>query len=107
VQNNFSQPVKFGEYLSAGIPVVLEEGTGKMSEMLGKYGIGCIVKLWGKEGQNEFGQEVKKALQWYSENADRARDNARKFVEKEYTWKANVQKEREMYARALQKASKS
>jgi glycosyltransferase involved in cell wall biosynthesis len=106
VQNNFSQPVKFGEYLSAGIPVVLEEGTGKISELLQQNGIGCVVKLWGKENQKEFEGEVRKALDWFETNKTTVRENARKFVDDCYTWKANVQKEREMYANALQKAVK-
>lgn len=105
VQNNFSQPVKFGEYLSAGIPVVLEEGTGKISELLKQNGIGCVVKLWGKEKQNEFEIEVRKALDWFEASNTSVRNNARKFVDECYTWKANVQKEREMYGRALWKVA--
>ncbi len=103
VQNNFSQPVKFGEYLSAGIPVVLEEGTGKISELLKQNGIGCVVKLWGKDNQKEFEGEVRKALDWFETNRTTVRNNARKFVDDCYTWKANVQKEREMYVKALWK----
>ncbi len=105
-QNNFSQPVKFGEYLSAGIPVVLEEGTGDIGALMARYGIGCVVKLTGKQKQIDFDNEVRKALDWLKDNAGQARTNTRKFVDEFYTWQANVPKERSMYMRALNKAGK-
>jgi len=105
-QNNFSQPVKFGEYLAAGVPVVLEQGTGDMAELLKKRGIGCVVKLADKQKQADFDSEVKGALEWLKENSGTVRSNTRKFVEECYTWEANVPVERNMYVKALQKAAK-
>ncbi len=105
-QNNFSQPVKFGEYLAAGVPVVLEEGTGDIATLLNKYGIGCVVKLSDKQKQTDFDNEVRKALEWLRENSNTVRHNTRSFVDECYTWEANVPAERMMYARALQKAGK-
>lgn len=99
--NNFSQPVKFGEYLSAGIPVVLEEGTGDISRILDAYKIGCVVKLTGKVIESDFDKEVEKALDWYQLNKNEVRINTKKCVEDCYTWKANVQKERSSYVQAL------
>lgn len=104
-QNNFSQPVKFGEYLGAGIPVVLEEGTGDMANMLNKNKIGYVVKLW-EQPKQQFDAEVKKALDWLKENSNKVRSNTRAFAEECYTWQANVPKERQMYIRALQKAGR-
>jgi glycosyltransferase involved in cell wall biosynthesis len=97
--------VKFGEYLGAGVPVILEEGTGDMANMLNKHGIGYVVKLW-EQPKQAFDAEVKKALDWLKENNSTVRNNTRMFVEECYTWQANVPKEREMYKRALDKASK-
>jgi hypothetical protein len=106
-QNNFSQPVKFGEYLSAGIPVVLEEGTGNIGAMLNKYQIGYVVKLTDKSRQSDFDAEVKKALDWYQEHKNEVRTNTKNFVDDCYTWKANVQNERNIYIQALQKVMKN
>jgi glycosyltransferase involved in cell wall biosynthesis len=106
VQNTFSQPVKFGEYLSAGIPIVLEEGTGDLAEKLNKNNIGCVIRLSDKTVQQDFDNEVKKALVWYETNKNSARINARNYVEECYTWKANLQNERDMYIHALQQAAK-
>ena len=101
---NTSQPVKFGEYLSAGIPVVLEEGMKGASDILDVNRIGCVVKLSGKVQQADIDKEVKKALDWFEMNKEGMQAKTRKFVEDQYTWKANVQKERKMYIQALAKA---
>ena len=98
--NNFSQPVKFGEYLSAGLPVILEHGTGNIAAMLNQYKIGHVVHLTGKTGA-DFDNEVKKALQWETENKNQVRTNTRTFVEQNYTWNANLAAERDMYLGAL------
>jgi len=101
--NNFSQPVKFGEYLSAGLPVILEEGTGSIAAILAKHKIGCVVKLSGKTNSAEIDTEVKKALDWVSDNKADVRQNTVKFVEDNYTWNANLPIERQMYIEALEK----
>lgn len=102
--NNFSQPVKFGEYLSAGLPVILEEGTGSIATILAEHKIGCVVKLSGKTDKAAFDNEIKKALDWEKQNRADVQANTRKFVENHYTWNANLEKEREMYIRAFDTA---
>ncbi len=101
--NNFSQPVKFGEYLSAGLPVVLEKGTGSIAEILRKYGIGCVVALSGKNSETEIDNEVRSALHWIDTNKTNVRKNTIDFVENHYTWAANLNIERQMYIGALKK----
>ena len=103
--NNFSQPVKFGEYLSAGVPVVLEEGTGNISEMLDTYKIGCVIKLSGKKN-GDFDAETGKALKWYDDHHDKVRSTTTTFVDQYYNWASNVQKERKMYSNALQSSGR-
>lgn len=103
--NNFSQPVKFGEYLSAGVPVILEKGTGNIAETLGKYGIGCVVALSGKNTESAIDDEVRTALDWIDSNKDSVRKNTIDFVENNYTWAANLDVERKMYVGALTKAN--
>jgi hypothetical protein len=104
--NNTSQPVKFGEYLSAGIPVVIEEGTGDLAGMLHQHQIGCVVRLTGQPNQQAIDNEVKNALTWFEQNKNNVRNNARRFVADCYTWKANVPKERTMYIDALNRVNK-
>jgi glycosyltransferase involved in cell wall biosynthesis len=98
--NNMSQPVKFGEYLSAGLPVILQDGPKNVSEILHTYQIGCVIDISGKEDPT-VSNEVRKALDWVDQNKVQSKRNARAFVAQQYTWNANVQKEREMYVSAL------
>ena len=102
--NTFSQPVKFGEYLSAGLPVVVEEGTGDIASMLVRYETGYVVSLTGKQ-QRDFDNEVQNAVEWCRANNSAARKNARRFVNEYYTWDANVAIERKMYLDTLHKVS--
>lgn len=43
--NKVSSPTKFGEYLAAGVPVILTEGIGDYSEMANKMNVGLTMKL--------------------------------------------------------------
>lgn len=42
--NKVSCPLKFAEYLNAGLPVLISEGVGDTEEMINKYNIGTIIK---------------------------------------------------------------
>jgi glycosyltransferase involved in cell wall biosynthesis len=101
IANSFSQPVKLGEYLGAGLPVIVEKGTGDVPEILREFNIGYTVSLSSAQSAEEFHQEVAASLNWYEHHAAEARNNAREFVKQHYTWSANVPKEREMYLAAL------
>lgn len=42
--NRVASPVKFAEYLSCGVPVVLTRGVGDYAELVRKLGIGCVLR---------------------------------------------------------------
>jgi len=44
VVSRVSAPIKFAEYLSAGLPVILREGIGDTEQIIKKYNIGVIIK---------------------------------------------------------------
>jgi glycosyltransferase involved in cell wall biosynthesis len=98
--NNFAQPVKLGEYLGAGLPVIVEKGTGKVAVLLSPYDIGFEVALTGKKTES-FDNEVVKALSWVKTGSAERSAAARQYVEKFYTWKVNVPNERVMYAKSV------
>jgi len=53
-------PIKFAEYLAAGLPVIVNEGIGDTEEIIIKYNVGVIIR------NNEFdkaAQEMKELLQ--------------------------------------------
>lgn len=41
--NNVASPLKFAEYLAAGLPVLLSEGIGDTEEIVEKYNVGVII----------------------------------------------------------------
>ncbi|WP_276133818.1 hypothetical protein [Polluticoccus soli] len=102
--NNFSQPVKLGEYLSAGLPVIVEKGTGDVEQLLKPFEIGYTINLHERSSEVQYA-EVRHALNWVRNSDDSRRIAARRFVEQHYTWKANVQRERTMYLDSLASAS--
>ena len=42
--SSVSSPLKFGEYLAAGLPVLINEGIGDTEEIILKYKIGVIIR---------------------------------------------------------------
>lgn len=42
--NNVSSPIKFAEYLAAGLPVLLSEGVGDTESIIIKYNVGVLIK---------------------------------------------------------------
>ena len=42
--NNVSSPLKFAEYLAAGLPVVVSKGVGDTGEIIDKYNVGVVIK---------------------------------------------------------------
>jgi len=41
--NEISSPLKFGEYLACGVPVIMSEGVGDFSQLAHREGIGVVV----------------------------------------------------------------
>jgi glycosyltransferase involved in cell wall biosynthesis len=48
--NRVASPVKFAEYLSCGVPVVVSEGVGDYAELVGRRGLGCVVAGFADRG---------------------------------------------------------
>ena len=42
--SNVSSPLKFAEYLAAGLPVLINEGIGDTEDIISKYNIGVIIR---------------------------------------------------------------
>ncbi|GMR25128.1 MAG: hypothetical protein BMS9Abin39_0406 [Ignavibacteria bacterium] len=54
--NRVSSPLKFAEYLAAGIPVVLSESVGDAKDIISKYNVGVIIK------NNDYSSAVEELL---------------------------------------------
>ena len=42
--NNVSSPLKFGEYLAAGLPVIISEGIGDTEKIVNTFKVGVVIK---------------------------------------------------------------
>jgi hypothetical protein len=57
--NRVSSPIKFSEYLAAGLPVLISEGIGDTEQLIRKSGVGIITKIRDK---NSYNISLKKML---------------------------------------------
>lgn len=77
--NRISSPVKFGEYLSCGVPVILSEGVGDYSRYVGENDLGLVIPYLADEVQ--VGQMLGRFFERYRNDWDALRQNARCFAE--------------------------
>ncbi|MCS6305164.1 MAG: hypothetical protein H8K07_16095 [Nitrospira sp.] len=89
--NNVASPVKVGEYLACGLPVILTRGIGDYSEMLPTAGVGLLL--------DETKDKVNQVLSFVGQY-DRVgqRDAAIRFAKSQLTMSANLHHYRSLYA---------
>lgn len=88
--NFVSSPTKFGEYLAAGLPVILTEGIGDYSELAVSHNVGITIKI-DEESLDE--QELKRLLDFVENiSSDRKKmaKDCYKLVVNELSWNNHV-----------------
>jgi glycosyltransferase involved in cell wall biosynthesis len=101
---NLSQPTKFAEYLSAGLPVIISHGVGDLASRVAAARAGTAVTLFGLS-ESDFANESRAACIALRENQEIWRKNALELCEREFMWSCYVTRVREAYLRALQEAT--
>ena len=86
--NDIAQPVKFGEYLSAGLIPIVEKGTGSLELLLKKYNFGKVIQ---SQSKNNYDTELKA-----SEILEQM-NRIKQFVDTEYTISSNCKRENDFY----------
>jgi glycosyltransferase involved in cell wall biosynthesis len=84
-----SAPIKFAEYLSAGLPVILHEGIGDTEQIIKKYNVGVIIK------KNDYESAISE-LQELLNDKDVYRRCLR-IADKEFNIKTSFQQYQEIY----------
>lgn len=79
--NAVASPVKFAEYLAAGIPVVLTEGIGDYSDLVRSNGVGCV--LPDVRANEKSHDDLNAFLIAYSRNAPDVRANCYALARRE------------------------
>lgn len=69
IVNKVSAPIKFKDYLTAKVPVIISNGIGDSSDIISKYGVGVVIdKFQCKEDLKEFASNNYKILNEIIEN---------------------------------------
>lgn len=101
--NNFSQPTKLGEYLAAGVPVIVSRGTGQVGALVEAHGAGLQVDCFGVSAE-ALTREAARCSEQLTTQGDRLRRAAIALCEQEFCWSSYTEIVRGAYARALQAA---
>lgn len=95
--NRVASPVKFPEYLCAGLSVVASPGTGDASRLLLEHDVGTLVDPADIEGG---AGKVRELIARRSADAAGYRRRGRKLVETHYEWRAHAATFGNLYGRA-------
>lgn len=87
--NNVASPLKFAEYLSAGLPVLVSEGVGDTVEWVEKYKIGVIIR---NKNYNLAFKEMKEVLK-----DPQVYERCRIIAEKYFDIKYSIDQYKEIY----------
>lgn len=95
------QPVKFAEYLAAGLPVVVSRSARCVAALVSQYGAGLVVDV-PSDRPGELTQTVRRTLECMSAAASEMRANAIRLCTDELLWSAHTDVVRRSYVRALE-----
>lgn len=92
--NQVASPVKFADYLSAGVPVVISPGVGDCSRLVDESGLGHV---WREERETPalLAEKVKSLLE---RRGDAQRDACRELCRRNFTWEETMKVFDEAYA---------
>lgn len=94
------QPVKLGEYLAAGLPVVLTRGAVHVDRMIEEYGAGIAVDL-PRQGGPALSHTVRRILSEIQQRGPSMRAGALALCQSEFLWSRYTDSVRDGYRRAL------
>jgi glycosyltransferase involved in cell wall biosynthesis len=89
--NNVASPVKVGEYLACGLPVILTRGIGDYSDMLPAAGVGMLL--------DEAGDIADQVIRFiHRTDFESLRNDAIRFAQSRLTMTSNLDQYRSLYA---------
>jgi glycosyltransferase involved in cell wall biosynthesis len=88
--NNVASPIKIGEYLACGLPVILTKGIGDYSEMIQSSGCGLVL---------DEGKDIAVQVIDYLANADfgQLREKTQVLAKQMVSWAAQLEKLKYLY----------
>ena len=98
--NRFSQPTKLGEYLAAGLPVIVSRGTGQVDALIERNAAGLVVEAFDVSWPQLLG-EADRVWHGLRSRGEELRRNALTLCEREFLWASYTERVRKAYAIAL------
>ncbi len=94
--NRAASPVKFGEYLAAGVPVVISQGVGDSSDLVRENQLGCVADIDADESQ--LLANIQEGLGQMECSRDDLRVRCRETATRSMSWPALNASRMEFYA---------
>jgi glycosyltransferase involved in cell wall biosynthesis len=98
--NRVAMPVKVGEYLASGVPLILSRTSGELDDLVREYDAGVVVS-WFDLGEAARMQEVRRVLSTLRERPDALRAGALALCEARFLWATHVPSMRRAYVDAV------
>lgn len=98
--NRVSMPVKLGEYLACGVPVIVSRMDGWVDDLIGAGGAGLAIDWFGASDERRA-STVRTALSMLAANGAQLRDNAARLCRERFVWPRYTDTVRQAYARSL------
>jgi glycosyltransferase involved in cell wall biosynthesis len=98
--NRVSMPVKVGEYLSCGVPVVLSRMDGWVDDLIRDGGAGIAID-WFRVTNEQRASSVRHVLSMLTTQGKQLRDNAALLCRERFVWPRYTDTVRQAYARSL------
>lgn len=95
--NRVSSPVKFGEYLAAGVPVIMSEGVGDYSALAASERVGMVLDTRMQQQTEELAASVRDFVQRCQLEGEGLRSRCRAVVRQHLTWDAHLPKLMHLY----------
>lgn len=99
--NRYSQPTKLGEYLAAGLPVIVSRGTGRVDELIEREQAGAAVTAFGLS-DGALREEARRVCEKLRSCAAAWRGNALGLCRREFEWGRYTSALRDVYVHTLQ-----
>jgi glycosyltransferase involved in cell wall biosynthesis len=98
--NRFSQPTKLGEYLAAGLPVIVSRGTGRVDRLIEENAAGFVVDVFNVSWA-QLVSEADRVWRGLRAEGDELRRNALALCQREFLWSSYTERVRDAYVSAL------
>jgi len=98
--NRLWQPTKLGEYLAAGVPMIVSRGVGRVDKLVEDFGAGIAVDCFGVS-HDTLVSEARRVSAELAERGSAMRERAIALCTEQFLWSSYVTPVREAYLSAL------